>query len=327
MGHDLEVYVNLEKLANYLATIYPRGMTVAEMGEFLGITRQAAYDYQKDLEARYGLEKNGRRYALPRERLIEHVNLSIEEAWGVYLGLRRFARQTTHAPSFVISGLQKVARALRHPDLTEQLEEASRNLQHDKVASAEQAAIWRTLIRGWREKIVIRMTYRGAKSDDDHIYEIEPLLFEPATLSHGAYLIAWSRQKDGEAVDELRTFKLARIDSARETTLRFEEREIDFNDLLRTAWSIWYGKELVRVELLFSPRVAWRVKETLWHPLQEWEEQADGSLYWTVEVAGTLELLSWVRGWGPDVEVLAPESFRQKVIKQLHEAIRIYEEA
>jgi predicted DNA-binding transcriptional regulator YafY len=42
----------------------------------------------------------------------------------------------------------------------------------------------------------------------------------------------------------------------------------------------------------------------------------------TLSVAGTLEITPWIRGWGPDVEVLEPEALRgefERWAKQLHE--------
>ncbi len=32
----------------------------------------------------------------------------------------------------------------------------------------------------------------------------------------------------------------------------------------------------------------------------------------TLRVTGTLEMTPWIRGWGPDVEVLEPESLRSE---------------
>lgn len=322
MGHASNKMENLERLAFYLIDCHASGgATVIEMMQYLGVSRDTANTYKNELDRKFGLTQDGSRYSLDPNRYISNVSLTIAEAWGIYLGLRRFARQITYAPDFVISGLQKVAQALRHPDLTDKLVEASRDLQHDQFESDKQGQIWQTLIDGWREKIVVRISYRGFRDDSERVHEIEPLLFEPATLSHGAYLIAWSQTRDS-----LRTFKLTRISRASLTTKRFEPREFDFKDLLHTAWGIWYGQDLIKVELLFSPRVASRVRETLWHPSQEIVDQEDGSVYWSVKLGATVELLSWVRGWGPDVEVLAPMDLRQEVMKHLYETLEIYAE-
>jgi len=43
-----------------------------------------------------------------------------------------------------------------------------------------------------------------------------------------------------------------------------------------------------------------------------------------VRVAHTLEMKPWIRGWGPDCEVLAPEELRKEVAEELAEAAKVY---
>ncbi len=52
--------------------------------------------------------------------------------------------------------------------------------------------------------------------------------------------------------------------------------------------------------------MAARVAETRWHPAQETERQADGSLVWSAAVSGLHEVRIWILGWGADAEVLEP---------------------
>jgi predicted DNA-binding transcriptional regulator YafY len=46
----------------------------------------------------------------------------------------------------------------------------------------------------------------------------------------------------------------------------------------------------------------------------------DGGCIWRVEVAHTLEIKPWMRGWRPDCEVLAPEGLRQEVGEEMRRA-------
>lgn len=321
MSHADNKRERLEQAEHMLLTTID-GMTASELARYLRCDRTTVHRYMQLLDKRYGLvEVEHGRYRLNPDSYLSEVSLSIPEALSIYLALRRFARQTTHAPVFAISALQKIAPALRHPTLTEQLQQASLELQSDRMASEVHTQVWEILLRGWRENIVVRIEHVKARASDVSRHEIEPYLFEPAILSHGDYVIAWSRTRD-----ELRTFKIARIQRASLTTAKFEKpADFNFDDLLRTAWGIWYGKKTVKVELLFLPGVVSRVKETLWHPSQQMMEQEDGSLYWTVEVAATMELRSWVRGWGHEVKVLGPPEFREQILEDLRDALALYE--
>jgi len=122
------------------------------------------------------------------------------------------------------------------------------------------------------------------------------------------------------------TFKLDRM---REVQLLEESFQVPegliLDELLGSSWGVIWGEE-IQVKLKFSSEVTRRVKESIWHPSQTIEDSPNGSCLFTVKVGSTLEMTPWIRGWGPDVEVLEPESLRQdfeKWAKKLHE---IYKE-
>ena len=70
--------------------------------------------------------------------------------------------------------------------------------------------------------------------------------------------------------------------------------------------------------------MAKRAAETLWHPSQELEEQADGSLIWRATVSGMREIRIWIMGWGADAEVLEPDSLREDVASELTRSAALY---
>lgn len=321
MGHADNKRERLEKIEQLLLSTRS-GLTPSEIAVRLDYHRTSAQRDLTEIGMKHDLINEKGRYRLDPTRYISNVKLTPAEALSIYLALRRFIRQTSKAPEFLITAIQKVAVALRHPDLTEQLAQSSLLMEHERRAASDHAYIWETLLRGWLEKIVIRLTYQKDRSNEITTHEYEPYLFEPAVLSHGVYVIGWSRTRK-----DIRTFKIDRIHHASLTTERFDKPiDLSADDLLRNAWGVWYGQELHKVELLFAPEVANRVKETIWHPSQQLEERSDGSIYWTVEVAGLREVLSWVRGWGHEVEVLGPPEFRQQVADDMRAAAKLYEE-
>jgi proteasome accessory factor B len=66
------------------------------------------------------------------------------------------------------------------------------------------------------------------------------------------------------------------------------------------------------------------VAEASWHPTQTVERASDGSLTWRATVSGTIEIRSWILGWGDEVEVLAPGSLREEVAAVLGRAAARY---
>lgn len=58
----------------------------------------------------------------------------------------------------------------------------------------------------------------------------------------------------------------------------------------------------------------------MWHPSQTIEDLPDGGYLLRLRT-NPLEITPWLRGWGPDVEVLEPQSLREEFRKwadQLH---------
>ncbi|MBM4466968.1 MAG: WYL domain-containing protein, partial [Chloroflexi bacterium] len=94
--------------------------------------------------------------------------------------------------------------------------------------------------------------------------------------------------------------------------------------MLNTAWGIMFGDELVEVRLRFSPQVARRVAESIWHPSQRLAQCDDGGCLLTMQVAHPLEMKPWIRGWGPDCEVLAPAGLRAEVAAEMRQAAAKY---
>jgi predicted DNA-binding transcriptional regulator YafY len=166
---------------------------------------------------------------------------------------------------------------------------------------------------------IVYQPYRGRS----FVTVFAPYLLEPSAIGFATYAIGHS-----QVVNALRTYKLERIEQAK--LLSREEYSIpaDFAglDLLRNAWSIYYGEETTQVKLQFHPDVAKRVEETNWHPSQQLEWDADQPDYLRVsfDVADTTDLKPWIRTWGANCEVLAPASLRDEMMGEARRLARLY---
>jgi CRISPR-associated endonuclease/helicase Cas3 len=153
-------------------------------------------------------------------------------------------------------------------------------------------------------------------------YDFAPYFIEPYAVGQTTHVIGW-REPPGA----VRTFKLERIQRIELTPQPYTiPEDFDPHEKLADAWGIWYTEaEPVEVVLRFHPRVAHRVRETRWHRNEQTEEQPDGSLIWQAQVAEPQEMLPWIRGWGADVEVLAPGELREALIKEARRIALLYQ--
>ena len=78
------------------------------------------------------------------------------------------------------------------------------------------------------------------------------------------------------------------------------------------------------VSLKFSADVKDYILERQWFPSQEEESSKDGSVTISFKNEINLMLLSWIRGFGPDVEVLEPEMLRERMKGDLKKSLGNY---
>jgi predicted DNA-binding transcriptional regulator YafY len=166
----------------------------------------------------------------------------------------------------------------------------------------------------------VRIRHQALHSTHVREYVLSPYLIEPSSVGYATYVIGHASY-----FDAVRTFKLERILEAELLDETFEvPEEYCGPGLLQRAWGVMYGDETTQVTLRFSPAVARRVKESRWHPSQEIEDCQDGGCILRVEVPHPVEMKPWIRSWGPDCEVLAPEALRQEVAEEMRRAAETY---
>jgi proteasome accessory factor B len=78
------------------------------------------------------------------------------------------------------------------------------------------------------------------------------------------------------------------------------------------------------VVLAFDPRAEAYVRERTWHPTQTFKTRRDGRLELHMDVAVTVELQTWIQGFGAEVEVIGPKKLRKQVSDTLKAALDRY---
>lgn len=149
-----------------------------------------------------------------------------------------------------------------------------------------------------------------------------PFVVDPLTLiiyKKGLYLAAYSHHHNG-----VRTFAL---DGFRNVDwLRGERFEYpsDYHPskLAEGAFGLIAGPR-TRVRIHFDEDVARFVRRRQWHPTQE-IRRGEGGVELTMEVSGTVEIVSWVLGFGDKAEVLEPQTLRDQVAAELRRASARY---
>jgi predicted DNA-binding transcriptional regulator YafY len=127
------------------------------------------------------------------------------------------------------------------------------------------------------------------------------------------YVDAWCHMREG-----MRSFSVdafSHVEVLSEIALEFEPDKLD--EVLGAGYGIFGGAPVERAVLRFTPERARWVRREQWHPAQEtWEEQ-DGSFMLCVPYADDREIVGDILRFGPDVQVVQPETLKKKVQKAL----------
>lgn len=128
---------------------------------------------------------------------------------------------------------------------------------------------------------------------------------------------------------EVRTFLLDRMrDTECAVTQRFELPEsFRIEDYFQGQFGIWHGGELQRVVIEFDPRVQEYVETRRIHPSQSLETMKNGRIRLTMTIGDLTEVTTWVLGFGETAMVVEPASLRERVARELENALARYRES
>jgi proteasome accessory factor B len=314
-----------DRLARMLRVVtilrgHPEGIRPAEIARRVGVTTRTVYRDLTALETEVGVavwSEDGL-WGVVNEEFLPPLKLTLDEAMAVVLSARLMVRYADKYDPDLAAAFEKLEEVLPRP-LAEHVERTLDVLAQHPRDPAFNEHVHR-LTRAWAERRVVTLEYEPARYAPEAAARqavVRPYLIEPSLQTHALYLIGWDETRDA-----LRTFKVERIRDVALTPRTFEPPEAGTVEIaLRRAWDIIADQPPTRVVLRFAPSVAARVAETTWHPTQELDPAADGSLIWRATVAGTIEIRLWILSWGDEVAVLEPEALREDVASTHRRAV------
>jgi predicted DNA-binding transcriptional regulator YafY len=134
------------------------------------------------------------------------------------------------------------------------------------------------------------------------------------------YLDAWCHLRDGlrcfavDAINEIKSLPQSAKDISEE----------HLNQEFTTTYGIFAGCRTTDAVLRFSPECARWVSREEWHPDQQGSIDEDGRYILCLPYSHDTELLMDIMRYGPEVEVLKPESLREKVRERLELTLKNY---
>lgn len=298
------------------------GIRTTEIAEVLQFPERTVRSYLRELQEAYLIDNDRLEWFPINENTPLTLKPTPEEAVVIYIAMRMFVKQSDRRNPLAETLLLKMGQlANTELHLGDDLEQAAADLAQRPTDSGYED-IFLQVVRGYLRRLKLEIVYHPYKSTP-FTTVIMPYLLEPSGIGFGAYVIGHSSTPNA-----LRTYKLERIVSARLLQDQFEvPRDFPGVDILRNAWSIFYGEDTVRVVLRFTPEVARRVRESNWrgsNPILEPDpDNPDYTLY-MFDIADTTDLKPWIRTWGANVEVLEPAFLRDEMVGEARALAHLY---
>jgi len=254
------------------------------------------------------LELPGRKYQLERPHEVK-VHFTSVEAKAVYMALRLFALHSSEYNEHYRQAVEKLARALPEPAAQGAIAALSRlrgqpNSLRSKVAE--------DVARAWLERRRLEFTYRRAFGKEPRHYRFDVYMVEVSPYYFNTYAIGVNHAHEGHRGKTL-VLRLDRMSNTRLTDEPFEvDPAFDPESFLASAWGVMTGTP-EEVHLHFDREVVREVQSRTWHPSQEVQHNPDGSVILKLCINESMELTRWIRGFGPNCEVLLPAKLRAMV--------------
>jgi proteasome accessory factor B len=285
----------------------PQGLRAVQLAEYCGVDRRTVYRDLASLEEMgVPVWEEGGRYGIDRESYLSTIRLNLNEAVALFFAARLLAHHSDEHNPHVVSALSKLAAGLPDTTISSHIARAA-DVIRAKRLRADYVRVLEAVTRSWADRRQVRIQYRSASGALTERV-ICPYFLEVSRSEPASYVIAHDALRGA-----LRTFKLERVVAAEILDDRYViPDDFDPYTYLAGAWGVMDEVE-VEIRLRFSPLVAPRVKESVWHHSQRIADTADGGCELAMRVGGIREVSAWVLGWGADVEVLAPPALRDEV--------------
>jgi predicted DNA-binding transcriptional regulator YafY len=300
------------------------GLTLDDVAARYGVGRRTATRMLQALQTALGEdafahppgEDPRKRWRLRHRVTAELVDFGADDLAALDVAAAQAKRDGRAGDAASLRATLEKLRALLRRDVASRLEpdvEALVEAQGFAMRPGPRPRVERALVDRLRHALLasrkLRLRYRGEARQRAHTYTVRPL-----GLLYGTwhYLVAWNDARSKPVL-----FRLSRIEHAELLGEHFEPPEgFDLRAFAEQSFGV-FQEEPVDVVWRFRPAAAAEAREYLFHPRQETETQADGSLLVRFRAGGLREMAWHLFTWGGDVEVVAPAVLRAELDRLL----------
>lgn len=167
-------------------------------------------------------------------------------------------------------------------------------------------SIFVNIIKAINEKLEIQVDFRNPSSSEELKKVLSPVYLLPAQKSF--YMIAYDNH-------ELKFYRIETITGIKILRTKQVKDAPEISEIFKNSWGIYTGGEEMEVKLKFARGWDEYLEYKFWIENQKISYVNDGVIL-DIKVKQSYEFISWVMGWGDEVEILSPLKLKREVISR-----------
>lgn len=219
-----------------------------------------------------------------------------------------------------VSGAVRAELAGKHLDALKNFEDAFLYVPYGpKRYDEHDSRVILSILTAISKRNVVVIDYE----ESEQPREVHPL----AVVLYRDALYLYAKQVKPKAGPRaFRYFAIDRIDNIKIEHKKTYRPPADFDpaEIGRTSLGIWDDGRPEHVHLRFTDEAARYVRERSWPNQISCEETAPGEVELKMKIPITPEVVTWLAGWGREVEVLEPEDLIDRLRNHLADALDFY---
>jgi predicted DNA-binding transcriptional regulator YafY len=173
--------------------------------------------------------------------------------------------------------------------------------------SKQNLVVFEIVAAAVRENCELELQYRKLEAKHPEIRRVQP--YSLICVEHQWYLRALDLVRR-----DLRTFHLGRISRAKKLPHHFKRPAgFDVNEALLDSIGVFVGTPPEDIVLRFTGWAATVAAERTWHSSQSIRSRDDETVELKLKVAVNPEFERWLWSWGDAVEIVSPDTLRDKI--------------
>jgi predicted DNA-binding transcriptional regulator YafY len=306
---------------------HPEGMRRAEIARRLGVHRSTVGRYVEELKKHLNISEEKFLIKISAKDNIDIMKLSIYESLAFNLSAEMLAGRGEFQNPHLASGLRKIAGNMRAyaPGISRNIDAAAEAIETSSGEENRQLArIFEVLIDAWVSGKIVRIRHRRSGSG--------PALQEETEFA--PYFIGFREGNDGRrpisVTGRLRhTAEIKTVDITTIVDVRILDEVYTIPDNLKPfkkpdGVEGYGGIDLVPLKMKLKERSALNSFNLLYRERVSVEENDQGELICELHAENSIELMLRLVQCGDAVEILEPENYRRKYIRELQKILAVY---